>query len=153
MRFRGMGAIDDQGLVGIDKALTESYPLRPDFIQPDGMQNGEQPTVQSRSGLELLDALKGAQAGLLHEIVGNVAATGKQEAIAPQPHKISGQAAPDVGFAYNESLRHGFLFQSRRPWFHATIGRKCGVRDRHLEFPFNRNCAFPLFVSVIVPTA
>jgi hypothetical protein len=73
IRFDLVRAVDAERLAGVERALTGPDAPRPAPVEPDRPQDGEQPAVEPRAGLELVGAFDCPEAGRLDEILGDVA--------------------------------------------------------------------------------
>jgi hypothetical protein len=58
--------------------------LRPNLIEPNGVQDGKEPAIHPAARLKLCGAFNGAHTGCLHQIIGNIPLMRKHQAVAPQ---------------------------------------------------------------------
>lgn len=70
--FGDVFTVHGQGFVEFDKTLALAHPLRADLVEPDRMQDRQQPAVEPGVGPILCRTLQGADTGGLDQVVGDV---------------------------------------------------------------------------------
>ena len=98
-------AIDTQSAIRIDKTLSHSDPARTDLIEPDRVQDGEQPAIEPCPHLKLVGTFERANNGRLDEIVGNITLTRQQYAETPKARQVGFESSPHRAFAWRNSIR------------------------------------------------
>ncbi|MNZ76882.1 hypothetical protein D3C78_954040 [compost metagenome] len=76
-------SIERQGLIGVYLALPLAHPPGADFVEPDRMQNAQQPMVHACALHVLPGPFQRPHAGGLHQVIGDMPLPGQQQAVAP----------------------------------------------------------------------
>ena len=88
IRFSVFQTVENQHCVCVNEPLTLADFPRSDLVQPDRMEDGDQPAVEAGTGFELVGTLQRPDAGRLDQVLGGVAVSGKHQPIAPQARQL-----------------------------------------------------------------
>lgn len=81
--LRRIFTVKRQGVVSPYHALALTRPARSDLVEPDRMQNAQQPTIPAGARNELPGTLERPYAGGLDQFFGDMPLPGQQQAVAP----------------------------------------------------------------------
>ena len=81
--------------LGIDEAGALTDLPGPHLIEPDRMQDRQEPAIEARARLKLVGAFERSQAGRLDEVLGDVAPSAEHKAVAPEANQMVSQPISD----------------------------------------------------------
>jgi hypothetical protein len=83
MGLRCVFTIERQSVVGIHHPLSMTHSSGANFVEPDRVQNAQQPAVHAGARDKLPGTFKRPHAGGLHQVFGDMPLPRQQQAIAP----------------------------------------------------------------------
>ncbi|MNS51381.1 hypothetical protein D3C72_840530 [compost metagenome] len=88
MRLCGVLTIERQLTIGIDLPRPLTHATSAYFIEPDRMQNAQQPAIHARTVEVLTGALQRSHTRGLHQILGQMPIARQQQTVAPQSRQM-----------------------------------------------------------------